>query len=284
MHVYIVHPISVLIECACVCVSPIHRLYSYLSHNSINRLEGFAPEELQTEADHHNTDHHTHTKTRFPLVELYLPSQSPCHEQLTISPSFTISLLSLQAISSTLKTLDLSHNTLIDTTFTTLSVLRSLEILLASHIHILHIITITNTIAPMHSLQRLDLSYTPVSACRRYRESIIQESGPALKYLDDKEIRAQEREFLQRLDSRRRSLSNRSGSGGGSVVGSGGSSRSGSGGGGEGGGGIGLRGSVGGLNAQRSSISMLGNSGVVGKATGHSRHTSQVQSAFGVLK
>ena len=166
-----------------------------LSHNRIERLEGFSPDDAAPSVDAALS---SALPFSLPLTELHLS-----HQHLPpSSPGLTFSHASLIALPR-LTFLDISHTRLADAALSSLSLLPSLTTLLATH-NPLHSLPVVLRLLPsLPRLSSLDLRHCPVAAERRYRDAVVAAGQGRLRELDGKDVRGEESAWLMEMERRR---------------------------------------------------------------------------------
>jgi len=136
------------------------------------------------------------------LVSTTSPSSSPI-----ISPTspdqqqLQFDSLSLTTLARSLNSLHCASNNMSD--LQDISKISNLTYLDLSQNNIADFEALANLFAGCKRLQKLVLKGNPISKKREYRETVITMSSPALGLLDDKEITANERVFLEKKAARK---------------------------------------------------------------------------------
>ena len=134
-----------------------------------------------------------------PLSELHIASQ----QLPASSPGLSFSVASLQSVSRTLLLLDISNNRVTCAAFSSLSCLSSLTTLLAAGNLLSELPQLTATVASLRSLSCLSLQSNPVTRQLRYREEVVRTASSALRELDGKEVRREEKDYLTEREKER---------------------------------------------------------------------------------
>ena len=166
----------------------------YLAHNRIERLEGFSPDDS---SPHHDPSMSSSLPFTLPLTELHMAHQdlTPSSAGLTFSPA---SLLALPRLTF----LDVSHTSLADEAFASLSLLPSLTTLLGTSNPLHSLPSLLRVLSHLSSLSVLDLRHCPVTRERRYRDGVIA-AVPRLTELDRRDVRGGERVYIREIEKRR---------------------------------------------------------------------------------
>lgn len=194
----------------------------YIGGNRIQMLEGFAPEVAdeqqqqqqsqqngdgseQQQQDDRGASRHT-APPPFYLVELHMDSQS-----LPPNQSLQLSIPSIQALSSSLTILSLSHNQMDSDSILPISLLGRLTDLDLSHNRVDDLRVVSEMCSYLRDLTKLDLRDNPVNSGpghtavthKKYRDRIIM-SSQRIAMLDDKAVLDNQREYLHGLMEQRR--------------------------------------------------------------------------------